>query len=211
LQTAYLTVFELVNDGARPVPASDFESPIEIVSKNKAEIVRTIITNANPSDLAPIILLEDGSVKIKPMLLNPGDSVTLAVLSTKEEPMFSSRARIAGVRTVSILDAPKKAASPVYIAISLVAGLISFVAVNLVLGAWPSDGVTLRPRASFVVFMVAVFGATILLVAGLGMVGIEGFWPLLGVYVGCMLLTSVIARWLNSPITEDIVAKRDAT
>jgi len=199
LQTAYLTVFELVNDGARPVSASEFESSIEITSKNKAEIVRASVTSTKPADLLPSISIDAGTVKIKPMLLNPGDLVTFAVLSTKDEPMFTSRARIAGVKTVPIVDAQSKSTPPLQIVISLFVGLTCFVAANLVLSAWPTDGVALRPRASFVMFMVAAFGAAVSLTAGLESVGVEGFWAYMGAFVGCMVLTSLVARWLNRP------------
>jgi hypothetical protein len=210
LQAPYLTVFELVNDGARPVPATDFESPLEIASKNKAEIVRTSITGAKPADLAPSLSVEAGALKIKPMLLNPGDSVTIAVLTTKEEPIFTSRARIAGVRTVPIVDVQGKAMSPGRIAFTLIAGLLCFVAANLVVGAWPSEGVNLRPRASFAVFVVAAFGAAVFLTGGLESLGIEGFWPLMGTFIGCMLLTSLFASWLNRPELKTASAKADA-
>lgn len=209
IQAPYLTVFELINDGARPVPASDFESPLEIMSKNKAEIVRASITAAKPADLTPTLLVEGGTLKIKPMLLNPGDSVTIAVLTTKDEPAFVSKARIAGVRTVPIVDVQTKAIAPSGVGFILLAGFICFVAANLVLGAWPTSGVRLRPRASFLIFMVAASGAAVFLTAVLEVLGIEGFWPLLVAFIACMLLTSLISTWFNRPVLVTASAEGD--
>lgn len=132
LPTPYLTVFELVNDGAKPVPSADFESPIEIAVVNKAKIVRTSVTGTNPRDLSPDVSLDAGIVKIKPMLLNPGDSTTFAVLTSGEEPVFASRARIAGVPSVSIDETTSKAESPTRIAaLALVALIFLLLPVSL--------------------------------------------------------------------------------
>lgn len=210
LQSPYLTVFELVNDGARPVAASDFEAPIEITSKNKAEIVRTSVTGTTPTDLLPSLSVEAGVAKIKPMLLNPGDSVTIAVLTTKEEPVFGSRARIAGIRTVPIVDAQRKTISPVRMSFVVAAGLLCLVAANLVFDGWPTRGVTLRPRASFVVFVVATFGAALFLTGGLDSLGIEGFWPLVGIFIGGMLLAGLVSSWLNRPKSVGGAQRSDA-
>jgi len=210
LQSPYLTVFELVNDGARPVPASDFESALEITPKNKAEIVRTSITAVRPADLAPSLSLEGGTLKIKPMLLNPGDSVTIAILTIKEEPDFVSRARIAGVRTVPIVNLQAKAVSPVRMVVLIFVGFIFFVVANLVVTGWPSRGVRLRPRASFLMFVAAMIGATIFLTAGLEYLGIEGFWQYAGAFVAFMLLTNLISSWLNRAELTNVRQKSDA-
>lgn len=199
LEFPYLTVFELVNDGARPVIPSDFETPIEITSKNKAEIVRTSVTGTTPADLLPSLSVEGGVVKIKPMLLNPGDSVTIAVLTTREDPVFGSRARIAGIRTVPIVDTQRKVISTARMSFVVAAGLLCLVAANLVLDGWPTKGVKLRPRAAFVVFLVAMFGAALFVTEGLDSLGVEGFWPLAGIFIGGMLLSSLISSWLNRP------------
>jgi hypothetical protein len=197
LSTPYLTVFELANDGAKPVPSSDFESAIEIVSKNKAQIVRTSVTSSNPPDLKPLVTVEAGAMKIQPMLFNPGDSVTIAVLTTGEEPSFTSRARIAGVQSVPIIEAQNKSGSPVRIVVVLLVAMICLVAGNLVVGGWPSRGIHLRPRSAFVVFMVANIAGAFLMIIGLEALGVEGFLPLVVVYIVSMLLTSFISDWLN--------------
>jgi hypothetical protein len=204
LTNAYVTVFELINDGTRPVPAGDFESPLEIYCENNAEIIRASLTKVTPPDLAPTVGLENGSVRIKPTLLNPGDSMTLAIITTKNDPTFSSRARIAGVRTVPIIEEQKKSGSPLLTVLAAIAILTSMVSVNLVFEAWPSSGVTLRPRASFVVFLVATCGAAIPLTSVLPKIGIDGVWPSVGVYTACFLLTNLLAKWLNRSTPESI-------
>lgn len=200
LTKPYLSVFELVNDGSRPVLSSDFESPIELVPANKAVIVRASVTGATPPDLAPSLLAGAVFVKITPMLLNPGDSVTIAVLTTgEEEPIFSSRARIAGIQSVPIVDAYSKARSPVRVGMAIAGVLLWLVSANLVVDGWPSRGVRLRPRSAFLVFMASGVGASFLLIVALEALGINGFWSLLAAFVVCILITNLISRWLNRP------------
>jgi hypothetical protein len=199
LQSPYLTVVELLNDGTRPVPAADFESPIELATTEKTTIVRATITAAKPPDLAPSIAVEDGKMKLKPMLLNPGDSLTIAILTTGAEPTISSRARIAGVPSVPVIDAREKSHSPIRSIVLLAAALLYFAASSLVVGGWPSQGVRLRPRSAFLVFLVAAFGGALPLTLSLEALGVDGFWPLVGVFIGCMMAASVIAGWINRP------------
>ncbi|MFJ7565438.1 hypothetical protein ACIQW9_00575 [Herminiimonas sp. NPDC097707] len=198
LPSPYLTVFELINDGAKPVPSSDFESPIEIIPSNAATVIRTSINGTNPRDLTPAVSVDAGLISIKPMLFNPGDSVTIAVLTTGEEPIFSSRARIVGIHTVPIIDAQPKAKISILFSLAmLLTALISFVALNLVLGGWPSAGVHLRPRSAFLIFILADGAAAVSIFAGLESFGVTGYLPILAT-LGCgVLVTGFMANWLN--------------
>ena len=211
IPTPYLTVFELVNDGTRPVPSSDFESPIELVPANKAVIARTSVTGTKPADLAPSLVADALSMKLKPMLLNPGDSVTIAVLTSGEaEPTFISRARIAGVQSVPIIDAQNKTPSPIRSGIILAAALLCLVGANLVIDGWPFQGVRLRPRAVFLIFMVSSTGAALFFTVTLETLGLNGFWPLIAAFVACMLITSPISSWLNRPEPKSSEASKGA-
>lgn len=207
LKSPYLTVFELVNDGTRPVPSSDFESSIEI-NTTQADIIRVSITGVKPSDLSPSLVIDAGKLKIEPMLLNPGDSVTFAVLTINEQPSFLSKARISGVQSVPIINAQNKSKSSLGIALAILAGILSLIAANLVIDGWPTRGIKLRPRSSFVVFAVAAIGATIYLSAGLEGLGIKGLIPFIVTFAVLMVLTSLISIWLNRPGSDERVSKQ---
>ena len=51
----------------------------------------------NPPDLQGVVITEKQAVKLKPMLLNAGDSLQFAILTAGKAPLFKSRARITGV------------------------------------------------------------------------------------------------------------------
>ncbi len=199
LKAPYLTVFELVNDGAKPISTSDFESPIEMVVTNKAGIIRATVTETSPPDLAPSVLVEDGKMKIKPMLLNPGDSMTVAILTTGEEPGFQPHARVAGVQSVPVTYSGKKSQSLFRTTIYLLAALLCAAASNISMVGWPSKGVDLRPRAAFLTFFVTTQAGALIIITTLDRLGVNGYWSAIGAYLACAFVASFPSSWLNRP------------
>lgn len=197
LPTPYLTVFELINNGEKPVPSADFETPIEIVATNKARIVRTSVTKASPEDLVPSISTEEAAVKIKPLLFNPGDSLTIAILTSGDQPAFVSRARIAGIRSVPIVDEREKITPRWVVAVSAVVMLMALAAAGVVVDGWPSAGVHLRPRSAFLTFVVAMILAAFAAVIGFDSMGVKGVWPVILTMALAVGLMSYFAAWWN--------------
>lgn len=104
----YLSTIVLTNDGLKPIVASDFESPLEFATNAGADVVRATVSAISPSDLRGAIVMEKQVVKLKPILLNPGDSLQFTVITTGKQPAFSPRARIAGVSKIVLEDETKK-------------------------------------------------------------------------------------------------------
>lgn len=104
LSKPHLTVIEVMNDGSRPIQAADFEEPILISVKNNANIVRGDFSKSFPDDISPILSNQDGIIKIQPLLLNPGDRITLAVVTENGEPTFKIKSRILNISEIKIID-----------------------------------------------------------------------------------------------------------
>jgi hypothetical protein len=104
----FLSTIVLTNDGLRPIVASDFESPLELSTNEGAEIVRATVSAVDPLDIKAVIVLEKQAVKLKPILLNPGDSLQFAIITMGKPPIFTPRARIAGVPKIWLEDDTKK-------------------------------------------------------------------------------------------------------
>lgn len=127
LQSPYLSTIEVVNSGARPILASDFETPIELGIENGAAIVRASVSSTNPVDIKADLTSEKNAVKLKPLLLNPSDSVTISVITKEQVPKFAAKARVAGVSRIVFEDATTKEPSW-KIGAGLYAGAILFAA-----------------------------------------------------------------------------------
>jgi len=98
----YLSVLQIVNVGNKPVPSTDFERPLEILLDKNRAILRTEITEVNPKDLKPIIESNKELILMRPMLLNPNDSITLSVLTSGGLPTFTPSSRILGISSVTL-------------------------------------------------------------------------------------------------------------
>ncbi|MFZ2326516.1 MAG: hypothetical protein WAW73_06330 [Rhodoferax sp.] len=193
-------MFELINDGAKPISSADFESPIEMVATNKAGIVRAIVTETNPPNLAPSVSVEDGRLKLKPMLINPGDSMTMALLTKGEAPSFRPQARIAGVQSVPLVEEVKKSLSVTAMFLFLAAGSLFAIIANMAYSGTPSTEIQLRPRATFLVFIMAAQGAAMCLLVVFQGMGVDGVWPVIVAMIALTAITAPISNWLNRAV-----------
>lgn len=104
IKKPFLTIFELKNNSETPIMRKDFEAPIEIHAGPIAKIVRANITRKLPNDLEIDLAWDNQAVRIKPMLLNPKDSIAFSILTSGGQPSFSSKARIVGISSIPIVE-----------------------------------------------------------------------------------------------------------
>lgn len=84
------------NSGNSPILSSDFDGPIEVAFGTSVDLLDVAVEDAEPGHLTPTVNILTRIVRIEPLLLNPGDSFVLTILSdgaTEPEVL----ARIAGV------------------------------------------------------------------------------------------------------------------
>lgn len=77
-----LAVLTLVfaNDGGKVIATDDFETPISVAFKADAKILTAELVSANPIELVPIVSHDPQGLTISPLLLNPKDTFSIAVL-----------------------------------------------------------------------------------------------------------------------------------
>lgn len=105
--SAYISTIVLVNDGSKPITAGDFEAPLEFSAQEEVQVIRASATALSPVNLPAVISTEKNVVKLKPLLLNPDDSIQIEMVTTGKRPMIAARARIAGVPKLVIEDETK--------------------------------------------------------------------------------------------------------
>jgi hypothetical protein len=111
LDRPFLTSLELVNDGSRPILATDFEDAIELFVNGGAKIARAEISGKVPPDLNPKLTFDEKRIRMNPLLLNPDDQVALSVITSGGRPTFSPRARIAGISSIALETKPSRTIS----------------------------------------------------------------------------------------------------
>ena len=141
IQSPFLSTLELSNDGSKPIPASDFESPIELSAGQNTKVVRARISFAEPKDVKAELVTSSESIKVRPLLLNSMDTLTIVVITSGGPPIFIPRARIAGISKIKYEDTTTKR-SNWYAAISLAVIALLAIVLYFVYGA-----VLLKPNA----------------------------------------------------------------
>lgn len=198
LQNPHVVSFQISNDGSRPIPSSDFESPLMIAIDSKSSFVRSRVTSSFPKDLNAEIVTKSDSIALKPLLLNPKDNLAISVLTTGETPVFSIRSRIIGVSSVQLLDQSTEKPSTGSPWLSLGFAVLFFVASMLAYGGpFSSSVVVLRKRASMFIALVAAFPGVHYLLKALEATGNNGFGAYIAATAFLLVPVTLIARTIN--------------
>lgn len=107
VESPYLSVLELTNNGRKPIPTTDFEAPLELRAGSGVKVVRAQVTATSPKDIEAHLEAAQDVVTLSPLLLNPDDTITISVLTAGKPPIFTPRARIADISTLSLSDGTK--------------------------------------------------------------------------------------------------------
>jgi len=70
LVNPHLVVLEIRNNGSKPIPAADFESPVKINVVSETKLVRANITDKVPKDIEAALVSDSEGMSLKPTLLN---------------------------------------------------------------------------------------------------------------------------------------------
>lgn len=100
-----LTTLELTNDGSKPIPSTDFEGSLELVIAAGAKALEAKVATVEPTSLSATLETDTQVVRLKPLLLNPNDKITINILTSGQTPSIAPRARIAGVSDVKLESA----------------------------------------------------------------------------------------------------------
>lgn len=104
LNDPYSSIIEIRNTGAKPILPSEIEGALNLIVDNDKAIVDAQLIDTSPAALNPSMTVGKQSVSIQPLLLNPGDSFVLSILTENGKPIFAPKFRIAGVSDVKILQ-----------------------------------------------------------------------------------------------------------
>ncbi|WP_294769165.1 hypothetical protein [uncultured Rhodoferax sp.] len=195
-----VSVVTLTNNGKKPLPASEFESPVEVRVAHGSQIFRAEVTSSHPKDIEARIEWNKTSVRFVPVLLNPDESITISLLTEGERPTFTSRARVVGVTTVDFVDNTKKPPAWRLTAILLIASLLLFVASDIVdpdLRGGPPV-LFVRKRAAFFIKIVCSGGGVVAYTGFALSAEIDGIWAMVLGLLPTMLFTALIGAALNN-------------
>jgi hypothetical protein len=108
ITSAYISSFEMINNGSKPILGADFESPVEILGEGKVHLISAQVTGTNPKEIPIKLSVQSNRIVIAPFLSNPNDVISFSVITSDEPPIFKVKARIAGVKELALEDSSLK-------------------------------------------------------------------------------------------------------
>lgn len=211
LDRPYLTVVELLNDGLKPIPSSEFEGPVEVRLSGVTKVVRAQLVSSKPKSLEAELTFTENSVAVAPLLLNPEDKLTISILTSGGIPSFSPRARIAGIAEIKIDNSQGKPSIWMSGGLAFLAAFLMLVASDITNhGFHTKKPLVLRWRAAiFVSCVTGMTGAGIFFVF-LQNVGVQNWGYITLAYIFLLLVTSAVAALWNSRPNNPRVDPSDA-
>lgn len=203
LENPHIVVFEVRNDGRKPISSTDFESPLDIRLESKTSFVYSRVTGKIPKDIEANISSERQQISLKPTLLNPKDTITITAITSGAPPIFGSKARIVGISAVSLVDSTNEKTSKATLVLLLSSSVLLLVAFALVIDSViKPKGIFLRRRAAAIVGLASGIPGVAIFDTFLKEIGIQGFWYVLVSWMILMIPVMFIAVVLNQPQIE---------
>ena len=81
IESPHVYSLALINTGSKPISSADFESPLDVRTRNDAKLITAQITGSDPADIPVKILLDDNKLKVQPCLLYTSPSPRDGLLS----------------------------------------------------------------------------------------------------------------------------------
>ena len=114
----------IVNAGGEPIHADDFTTPLELHFEPPTQLLSVAVSRTRPNDLVPSLTREELAIGLSPLLLNPGDEISLRILVSKFTRTLTVSGRIVGVSQIDeVVTAEAR-----YIIYTIIGALFSVVA-----------------------------------------------------------------------------------
>jgi hypothetical protein len=103
IENPVVSSITITNTGSKPVASADFEGPLMLVTEDPARLVSARMAGSIPKGIPVDLRIADGKIKILPFLSNPGDEITITLV-TSGKPVVQPTARIAGIKEIIVED-----------------------------------------------------------------------------------------------------------
>jgi hypothetical protein len=189
LNEPFVTVLKFHNSGTKPIAAADFESAMLIEGQPQVGVSAAHITDRHPPNLAVSISVANDTCSISPLLLNPGDHFSVALVTANAQPTLRVNARIAGVKSVEVERRVEEVSGKRAAYVKSIVGsalLFAYVCLFVTYREWPR--LRLRRRVTLLFGFACAAGGMLLMADAL----FQGFglsiWASLAIVLAVMLL-----------------------
>lgn len=97
IEQAQLVEVRISNSGNVPILASEFEQPLSLRFGDRAAPLTAEVSSSAPAELGAEVFIQEHAVTLRPLLLNPGDELTLKIFVRNLMGRVVCQSRIVGV------------------------------------------------------------------------------------------------------------------
>lgn len=94
-----LVILKFINSGNVPITSNDYERQLSILFGEDSKILSAVVIEMEPKNLGADAIVDHNRIRIKEILLNPKDAVTLKILASDFD-RFVIDGRIIGVKEI---------------------------------------------------------------------------------------------------------------
>lgn len=100
VKNVHLLMVRFCNTGNLPITTGDYERLVSLNFKKSERILSAEVSETTPPNLFAKLRTTNQSIELDPILLNPGDSISIKILISEYQNEFEIDGRIVGVRSV---------------------------------------------------------------------------------------------------------------
>lgn len=104
LKDATSIILRIQNSGSLAITSQDFERPISFIftSNTEIEIIEPKILKTHPINLGAVISLNNNSIELQPLLMNPGDKIDIAAIVNTSNHNIVLNGRVINVKNLKL-------------------------------------------------------------------------------------------------------------
>lgn len=109
VQSPLITYIQIKNTGKVPIEKANFDGSLILDMGEKTKLLSIFTTEKNPKSINfdYKINTDNSKIEIMPTLLNPGDSVTLRIITSEDPPKPVLLGRIVGIKDIKLESGTK--------------------------------------------------------------------------------------------------------
>ena len=198
IENGGITTILIVNSGDTPIYPNEYDGPIKLEAVESSKFVDAKIISLSPKNLKPIISVKEKVLSINPLLLNPGDEITLQMVLGEGLGPLKVSARIGGIHKVSDLDHSRKRNIETISWLYVLYGLLGFTVYSFVTDAVSAKylfkrEMKLPTQAHLLIILVAIIAAIASFYHFIEIQDIDLSWSLVWYGLGILVLSEIIA------------------
>lgn len=98
-----LVKVQIKNNGTEPIKKTDFDTPLQLEVALGATLLKASISSTIPDSIPAEVSIESNALQLKPLLLNPEDTLNISIIISGEIEDLTVLGRIANIHNLELV------------------------------------------------------------------------------------------------------------